>query len=281
METLPLISFASILSTNHFFLISFVFVLGLCAGSFALAMTMRMYARKNWVNDRSQCDHCHKTLQAVDLIPLLSWISTGGKCRYCHKKLDRLYPAVELVTGVLFAISAVFWPYGFTASGIAVFALWLVMATLMVSLVVFDVKWMLLPDKLVYTLVALALSSKLFQVVYYQDLSRLSGLLAGVAVGAGLFAVLYIVSRGQYIGGGDVKFGLFYGVLLSSGFKSMLVICIGSLIGTLLVLPAIVTKKTSMTSQIPFGPSLITATFVMYIFGDRIVELLTTTYLFP
>lgn len=256
-------------------------ILGLCAGSFALAMTVRMYDGRDWVKDRSECDLCHKKLKWYDLLPLISWLSTAGKCRYCHKKIGKLYPVIELGTGLAFGISYIYWPYGFTKAGIAIFALWLAMLTLMASLLIFDVKWYILPDKIVYTLIGLAGVSKLFQVLYYQDFSRLPGLGLSLVVGSGIFYLLHALSKGRYIGGGDVKYGLFFGMLLGSGFKSALVISLGSIIGTILVLPSVLRRKTKMTSVIPFGPSLIMATFILYIFGDRLITLLTTTYLFP
>lgn len=257
------------------------FILGLCVGSFALAMTMRMFDGRDWVNGRSECEECHTVLKWYDLVPLISWLSTGGKCRYCRKKLSWQYPAVELLSAMLYVISYKFWPYGFTKVGLGLFGLWLVMLAILTSLVVFDLKWYILPDKLVYVLIGLAGASKLTQILYFQAWNRIPGLVLGVAVGSGIFYVIHMLSKGKYIGGGDVTYGIFSGLLLGSGFKSMLVISLASIIGTLAVLPSMLSKKTKLTSAIPFGPCLILATFVLYIFGDRIVSLLTTTYLFP
>jgi len=285
METLPLIlllSFASSLSVPLIYYLLFtIFVVGLCAGSFAYAMTLRMYDGRDWVNGRSECDMCRKPLRWRDLVPLFSWLSTKGSCRYCRKRLGMSYPLAELSVALLFVSSFIFWPYGFTKTGIVVFGLWLVMLTLMASLVIFDFKWYLLPDKIVYTLIGLASASKLVQVLYFQNLSLLAGIVGGIFVGSGIFYFLYVISRGKYIGGGDVKYGLFFGILLASPFKSLLVISIGSLIGTLFVIPSIIRDKKKMTSQVPFGPSLILATVIIYLFGDKIVDFLTTFYLFP
>ncbi|MCA9347458.1 prepilin peptidase [Candidatus Saccharibacteria bacterium] len=256
-------------------------ILGLCAGSFALAFTMRLFDGRDWVKGRSECENCHHELQWQDLIPLFSWLSTGGKCRYCNKSIGLTYPLVELGAGVLFGVSYAFWPYGFSKIGVLIFSLWLVILTLMISLIIFDLKWQILPDKVVYTLIGLALASKITQVFYFQDFSRVFGLLLGVTVGSGIFALLYFLSKGKYIGGGDVKYGIFFGVLLASGFKSLLVISIGSLLGTLVVLPSLLSKKSKLNAQIPFGPYLIIATIIVYLFGDKLVDLLTTFYLFP
>jgi prepilin signal peptidase PulO-like enzyme (type II secretory pathway) len=259
----------------------FLAVIGLCAGSLAYAMTLRMYDGRDWVKGRSECDMCHKPLRWYDLLPVVSWLSTAGKCRYCKKRLGTGYPLIELGVGASFVLSYIYWPYGFTRIGIAIFGAWLVMLTLMASLIIFDLKWYLLPDRIVYTLIGLAGASKLVQILYFQDLSKLVGIIGGVLVGWGVFYFLYVLSKGKYIGGGDVKYGLFFGVLLASPFKSLLVISVGSLLGTLFVLPSVINRRTKMTSEVPFGPSLVLATVILYLFGDRIVDILTTAYLFP
>lgn len=256
-------------------------VLGACAGSFAYAMTLRMADGRDWVAGRSECEKCHAVLKWYDLVPLLSWITSRGSCRHCHKPIGTIYPLVEVCSAAAFAVSAYFWPYGTGLYGYASFGLWCVFMTLMISLVIFDLKWFLLPDKIVYTMVVLAGGAQIFFVSYFAQPERLTGIVLGVVVGSGIFYVLHKASNGRYIGDGDYKYGIFFGLLLGSGFKSMLVISLGSLIGTVLVLPALLLKKRGLSSQIPFGPSLIAATYVVYIFGDRLIERFATLYLFP
>jgi prepilin signal peptidase PulO-like enzyme (type II secretory pathway) len=263
------------------FLFIVLFAIGLCMGSFAYALAMRLYDGRDYVRGRSECEACKHTLAWYDLVPVVSWLSTGGKCRYCSKGIGRSYPLVEIATGLLFGLSYIHWPYDASRIGIAVFGLWLVMLTVLVTLTIFDAKWYMLPDKLVFTLIALAASSKLFQAAYYEDLTRLVGVLGGMLVGGGVFYAIWYLSKGKFIGYGDVKLGIFFGILLGSPFKALLVLSIGSMIGTLLVLPSIVKHKAKLTSAIPFGPSLIAATCIMYIFGDRIVHAITTFYIFP
>ncbi|HSD55741.1 MAG TPA: prepilin peptidase, partial [Candidatus Saccharimonadales bacterium] len=63
-------------------------VLGLILGSFVNALVWRLRKNKDWVNDRSECTHCHHKLGPLDLIPVLSWVMLAGKCSYCHKKIE-------------------------------------------------------------------------------------------------------------------------------------------------------------------------------------------------
>jgi leader peptidase (prepilin peptidase) / N-methyltransferase len=267
----------------------FLCFLGLCLGSFALVLAYRIMDGRDWVRGHSECESCHHLLSWKDLVPLLSWLSSKGHCRYCKVKLSREYPLIELLTSVFCILSSIFWPYGYTGLGLVLLATWLVMLTILIALVVTDLKWFILPDKLVYTLVLFALLQTVGVFVYKSSvgidvpslLLTTYYLLLSVAVSSGFFYLIYKLSKGKYIGFGDIKYGLFSGILLAHPFKSMLVISLGSLIGTLLVIPSMLSKKTTMTSQIPFGPSLIAATVIMYIWGDRIITVLTTTYLFP
>lgn len=250
-------------------------------GSFAYAMTGRMYVGKNWVNDRSACDSCGHTLNWYDLVPLLSWVSARGKCRYCSAKLSPVYPGVELLSAAALLVSYIHWPYGWSGLGVALFVLWLVMLTLLISLVIFDLSWFLLPDKIVYTLVGLAFVQQILIISYSWSLSSVPGIIAGALVGSGLFYALFALSGGRYIGGGDVKYGLFFGILLGSGVKSLMVIGFASVLGTLVTLPFMLGKKGALRTQIPFGPFLIAATMIVYLHGDKIINAYSTLYLFP
>ncbi len=257
------------------------FLLGLCMGSFALAMTYRMHARRNWVSDRSACDACHHVLAWYDLVPLLSWVSTGGKCRYCKTRLSWQYPLTELGCGFVFVASYLFWPFGFSLVGRVQFGIWLCMMTLLASLVIFDLNWYILPDRIVAVLVGFAVLSQAVWMIDARSVERIPGIVVGCLVGSGLFYALYQLSRGAYIGGGDVKFGLVYGVLLGSGIKSLLVISLASIAGTVIALPMLVWRRKGLKAQIPFGPYLILATFVLYIWGARFLEFYSTFYIFP
>ena len=94
-----------------------LFVFGLIFGSFVNAYVWRFKKRKNWVSERSICPNCKHVLRAKDLVPVLSWLSLRGKCRYCKKPISAQYPAVELFTALLFALSYAFWPYSLTLLG--------------------------------------------------------------------------------------------------------------------------------------------------------------------
>ena len=99
----------------------------------------------------------------------------------------------------------------------------------------------------------------------------LGALFGFVAIG-GLFWTLFQVSDGKWIGGGDVKLAFVIGPLVASGVLSLMVIFFASLLGTVFAMPFMFRGKLKTGSRIPFGPFLIVATIIVYLFGRRILE---------
>ncbi len=252
----------------------FFFMLGAVLASFAGAVAWRLHVEKNFVSDRSECEHCKHKLSATDLVPVFSWLWLRGKCRYCKKPIDRSMVVAEVLFGIFFLLSYVFWPFGLgSAVEISLFGLWLVALTLMAVLFVYDQRWGYLPDKVVAPLVVVALVFFVVQMFLRTTplpVAVLEGLYALAPI-AGLYGLLYAVSRGKWIGFGDVKLGIALGLLL--GWQGALVaLVLANFIGFLYVLPALVTKKTKTTAHIPFGPFLIVATVLALLWGDALVK---------
>lgn len=263
-------------------------LLGLCMGSFAEATSWRIHEQTTRNNlskkqqkelsisrGRSMCAQCYHQLAWYDLVPLVSWLSLRGKCRYCHKSIGWHPPLMEVVTAVLFVVSWLWWPFVFGPSPDAVwvlFAVWLSIVVHFVVLSVYDLRWMLLPDKAVASLIAV---SGLFWVVR-EVMAGFVALdvvmvLGAVGVSAGLFWVLYQISNGEWIGGGDVKLGIALGTLVATPLRSGLVLFIASLLGTAVGV-TIAVKKRSRRTIVPFGPFLMAGAYIVVIFGERLVD---------
>jgi prepilin signal peptidase PulO-like enzyme (type II secretory pathway) len=107
-------------------------------------------------------------------------------------------------------------------------------------------------------------------------------LLASSAVGgvviSGIFYVLFQISKGQWIGGGDVKLAFMLGLLAGSPLGAILVIFLASVFGTLVALPLMATGRAGRSSQLPFGPFLLLATVIVVIFGGRLELLYETIF---
>lgn len=261
---------------------SYIWVMGLVFGSFALALVDRMRAGKDWVKSRSCCEYCGHILAPIDLVPLLSWAMQKGRCRYCDRKLSKSYPLVELFSGIVFVGSYIFFPMSFDSGGIFILALWLLAMVLCVSLIVFDLRWFLLPNKLVYPLIGIGVIHRI--AFFYLDdrlfsLDVLISTSLALLIGAGLFYLLYYISRGKWIGDGDIRFGIAMGLFLAGPVEVWLAIFISSVTGLIF---AIITpsKKNLMMLKIPYGPFLIFGMIISYLFSSGIIDWYTKTLLF-
>lgn len=260
----------------------YVTFLGLAFGSFALAMTDRMKSGRDWVKGRSECEDCKHKLSAVDLVPVVSWLSTGGKCRYCRVRLSVYYPLVELLGGVLFALSYLRFKSELSGAPTVMLGLWLLGVVIMLSLIVFDLRWFLLPSKLVYPLIATAL---LHWAIGFSigGVSAESYLLSGVLsilVGSGIFWGLWVVSRGKWIGDGDYRLGVAIGLFLNSPVLAWLSLFVASIFGLIAAAPVYLKHKNKMKAKIPFGPFLILGLVVAYLYGQVMVDWYSRSFLY-
>lgn len=247
---------------------------GLAFGSFVNALVWRVKTGKS-MNGRSQCPNCKHNLSALDLIPVLSWLMLRGKCRYCKKPISWQYPAVELAGALVFVASYHFWPVELVSRGDwLLFITWLVSSVGLLALAVYDLRWMLLPSKILYPTAAIAISGRLIYLAAYESDKAQAALelLLSVAIASGIFFILYIVSSGRWIGFGDVRLGLITGALLADPGKSFLMIFLASMLGTLFVLPSLLTKKKNLQAKIPYGPFLIIGAFISLLFGQNLVD---------
>ncbi len=271
-------------------------VLGLCMGSFVEASSWRIHEQAtrrklsakakrdlSIMQGRSMCAQCHHQLRWYDLIPLVSWISLGGKCRYCAKPIGWHAPLLEVTAALLFAVSYAYWPLTLTTSiGMTwlTFGLWLLAVVYMLLLAVYDLRWMLLPNKLVAQLFGLSIAFIVSREAYLGvDIVTVWQLLGSVAVTAGLFWVLYQLSDGRWIGGGDVKLAVPLAIFIAEPIRAALMLFVASLLGSVVGVALIARGGRRQTLQIPFGPFLIAATYVVVLFGDNIVDLYLKTAL--
>jgi prepilin signal peptidase PulO-like enzyme (type II secretory pathway) len=238
-------------------------------------MVWRMRKKKDWVKGRSECDSCKHKLSALDLVPVLSWVFLRGRCRYCKRSLSWQHPVVELSTALVFVLSYVFWPGGVNSGGDWIlFVTWLAVSVGLMALLVYDARWMLLPNKILYPTFYIALAGRLMYIIGFEP-HKGRALLAwalSVVVASGIFWVLFMISKGRWIGYGDVRLGLITGTVLADPAKSLMMIVFGSLLGTIFILPALALGKKNLASKLPYGPFLIAATMIVLLFGGSIMD---------
>lgn len=241
----------------------FGFIFGSVIGSFLNVVIYRLYKGKS-LGGFSACPACKTRLSPKDLVPIASFFLLSGKCRYCKAKISIQYPLVEIATAILFAIVA----FQYVAGSISLsqLAFVLIFISLLVVIFTFDFLYYLIPDEIVLIGLALVLLKR----GVLPNLNYLDGLWGALAVG-GFFAALFFVSRGRWIGFGDVKLGVFLGLLL--GFAPSLVMLMiayvtGAIIGVFLV----AIKQKTMKGVLPFGTFLTAATIIVLVAGSTLVE---------
>ncbi len=259
----------------------FLGAVGAAMGSFVDALTWRLHTKRNFVTGRSECEHCHHRLGVLDLIPIFSWLILRGKCRYCRKPITPLALLSELALAGLFVVSYLLWPLGFDSwQAIALFGLWLVYLVMLGALFVYDLRWFLLPDVIVLPLVALGFIDAGIQTLLAGAslADYASHVVLGILAMAGVYWTLYMVSKGKWVGYGDVKLAVFMGAVLGWQ-KTLLVLMLANVIGLLIVLPGLLTRKLGPKSRVPFGPFMIVAFVIVGLFGNAMIDWYVHTFI--
>lgn len=258
-----------------------LFIIGLILGSFVNAAVWRLKNKKDLIMGRSECTHCHHELAWYDLIPVISWLMLGGKCRYCQTNISPQYPLVELGVAAYFVVSLAFWPYGFDgAIEWLRFIVWLLAGVPLSILFVYDLRWLVLPDKATLPLIGIGLAMTILHGLQATSLSTfLLDVFGSLAILSGFYLVLYIFSKGRWIGLGDIKLGTALALLICDWQLALIAFFLANLIGTLVSIPAMALKKIHRNSHIPFGPFLIVGFVIAGLAGQEIMNwYIATTY---
>ena len=255
--------------TDLFVVIAAVF--GLLAGSFVSAWSWRLNSDLSIARGRSICPQCRHRLSAVDLIPVFSWLSARGRCRYCEHSISGRYPIIETVTASLFVASFLSWN---PAANMAIPGLitWLLIIVFMMVIAVYDYEHMLVPLLPVYIIGGLALARLLLMAYTGVSLQvwLVSPLLAALFAG-GFFYLLYRLSSETWMGGGDVYLAIIMGLLLGLA-KTALALFLAFNIAALISLSLIALKLKTRKDLVPFGPFMLGATVLAFLYGEQIIQ---------
>lgn len=229
---------------------------------------------KKMSDDRSVCLSCKARLQWYDMIPIVSWLALKGKCRKCHQSIGYAEISLEVGLAAIFGLSVAFWPYYYMGDwGIVLLSLWLISSVVLAMLFVYDLRWYLLPA--LGTMLFAALGFVYAFIVWTSssfDPQTLASIAMSVFIMSGIYLIIYMISKGKWIGFGDVKLGLGLGLFLADWRLAFIALFTANLIGCLVVLPLLLLKKMNRRSHVPFGPFLIVGTLVSVLFGEAIVS---------
>jgi prepilin signal peptidase PulO-like enzyme (type II secretory pathway) len=248
-------------SVKEVFLFLYITVFGAIIGSFLNVVADRVPQGESVVTPPSHCPHCQKRLQPLDLIPVMSWILLRGRCRHCQTRISWQYPLVEAVTAILWAL--VYGRYGWTGETIV----GLLFVSFLIPLSVIDWQEWILPDRLTYPLIIIALLLR----IWIRE-EPYGFYLAGGILGAGILWFLAWISPYLFgkegMGLGDVK--LMAGIGAVIGLTNILLaLFFASVLG---LAAALLLKNRGMAQEgyIPFGPFLSLGGVIVYLFGSSI-----------
>ncbi len=251
----------------------FIFLFGLCIGSFLNCVIYRLEKKKK-LTGRSYCPHCRHKLIWRDLIPVFSFIFFRRKCRYCKKSISIQYPLVELATGLLFLL--IFNQYNFIN-----LCFLLAISSFIIIIFAYDLRHYIIPDKILFPAIAITFLYRLFENFAIGNLAfiPLLNYFWAALIASGFFLFIFLISKGRWMGFGDVKLAVLMGFIL--GLPDVLAaLFLAFLFGAIISIILMVLGKKGLKSEIPFGPFLITGTFIAMFWGQEIIQWYMRLFLF-
>ena len=233
-----------------------VFLFGITIGSFLNVCIYRIPRKEDIVLERSHCMSCGNVLKWYELIPVISFLIQGGKCRSCKTKLSLQYPLIELANGLIYI-----WIFAVKDFGLES-VLFCACASTLIVISMIDFRTYEIPFGC--NLVILALGA----VRLILDLPHWYSYVIGFFTVSGIFIIIYWITRGNGIGGGDIKLMAAAGLLL--GWKEILLaLVIGSVAGS--VIHLILMKVQKKDRVLAFGPYLALGIFFAMLYGNAII----------
>ena len=250
----------------------FLFLLGLCIGSFLNVCICRIPENKSVVFPPSSCPKCGHALRWWENIPVISYIFLRGRCSSCNCSISLQYPVVELLTGI---ITLGLWlKFGLSWR----LLIYLVFSYSLIVITFIDLAHKIIPDVISLPGIVVGFVSSFL----LPDITWLDSLL-GILVGGG---TLYLVTWGYYLitrrigmGGGDIKLLAMIGAFM--GWQSIpFVIFLSAFTGSVIGILFILIKKAGRDYQIPFGPFLAAAAEIHLFWGKEITALYQSLFSF-
>ncbi|MCF7790579.1 MAG: prepilin peptidase [Victivallales bacterium] len=253
----------------------FIFIFGLCFGSFLNVCIYRFPRKESVMFGASHCTNCGCRIRFYENIPLISWLLLRGKCSKCRSKISVTYPLIELITGVLVYflwLEAKGTPYP-----IQQFLMYLNLTFLLIPTFFIDLKYHLIPNRLTFT----ALYISIALVLLFPQLTNCDGIInaftnsfLGFTVSVSILLIFAflgkLVSKKDIIGWGDIKFiGVLGAAFGYYSYSWLAILLISSWLGAIFGLILIIFRKKRWTEAIPFGPFLVIGTYIWIFFGQN------------
>ncbi len=249
----------------------FSFIFGTIIGSFLNVVALR-WNTGTGLSGRSKCMSCGRSLTWIELIPVASFLMQRGTCRKCRSKISWQYPLVEFLSGAIFVLIFFRFPPLSALAALNTF-IYLVATCLLLAISIYDVKHKIIPDPMVYAFDALALASVFVGGASWLHAPHLWTILAGPIL-ALPFYLIWLVSRGRWMGLGDAKLTLGIGWLLGlNGGANALILAfwIGAAASLLWMFAKM--GKFKAKTEVPFGPYIVLGFYLVLLFGIQAIDM--------
>lgn len=243
-----------------------IFLYGIVIGSFLNVCILRIPLKESIAKQRSHCMNCGYQLAWYDLVPLFSYIFLGGKCRKCKSHISLQYPLVEAINGVLYVL--IFLVNGWSIDSV----IYCLLTSALIVLSVIDFRTYEIPFGINLFILALGLIHFVFHLGDWVTYG------IGLVAVSGFLWILYQLSRGAAIGGGDVKLMGAAGLLL--GWKLAIVAFIlGCIIGSVIHLVRM--KVSGAEHRLAMGPYLSAGIFIAALWGNQFLSWYLGSFMSP
>lgn len=230
-----------------------IFIFGISIGSFLNVCIYRIPLHESIITAPSHCMTCGRKLRWYDMVPVFSWLVLGGKCRNCKSEISVQYPIIEALNGVLYLVVC-------TVNGLTwVSLIYCLMVSALLTLSVIDWRTYEIPFEINVFLLCLGIAATVL------DRNNLLSHVIGAVCVSGFLELLFLVSGGRAIGGGDVKLMAACGLIL--GWKQILLaFLLGCILGS--VIHVIRMKVSHAEHVLAMGPYLSVGVFLAALWGN-------------
>lgn len=260
----------------------FVFIFGVIIGSFLNVFLYRFHTGRT-VMGHSHCLSCGTRLTPKELIPLFSYLVLQGRCLTCSSLIPSRYFLVEITTGILFVVAFLM------SVNMVDFALQVTFFIFLILIAVYDIYHMVIPDEFVFGALLIALSSQLYDLAFINNIYTFGWNIVASLLASLFLLVLWRISKGKWIGFGDVKLVIPLALMVGASSVFSLVVLsfwVGAIVGLLILgyqkvrergQPhlRLLSRQLTMKSAVPFAPFLIVAYLLVYMYQIDVVALLT------
>jgi prepilin signal peptidase PulO-like enzyme (type II secretory pathway) len=240
----------------------FIFLIGLAIGSFFNVVIFRFNTNESFVKGRSRCLNCGSNIKWFDMIPVISYFLLKRRCRKCQVKISPLYPLVEFLTALILLL------WYFNIRSLSLPDIINVFIILIFVLIFFlDFHYFIIPDKILALLVVLLIILKTIatNVNFYQLLISTIGLTS-------FFVIIFLVSKGKWIGLGDIKLIFIIGFLL--GYPASFLCVLGAVwVAAVFSIILLIFKRANLKTEIPFGAFLSIFTIIFLIYNNELQKI--------